>query len=113
MTNNPTSSPATAGPSNERKRIGVGIDMYVYQAERQWIFTDVGQREFLKVRDRVQRLLREAGAVSMNKAMEGSSAPDSWKTMALVDRLVELGELVELPQAECMGQHRVFIGRVR
>ena len=39
--------------------------MYDYQAERPEIFTEAGQRDFLKVRDNVQRLLDIAGAVKM------------------------------------------------
>jgi len=83
---------------------------YEYQKEREWIFTDHGQRMFLDVRDRVHHLLKQSGAVRMQEAISGVSG-DSWRQLACVDRMVELGELIELPQPSCAGQHRVFIAR--
>ena len=85
--------------------------MYEYKAERQKLFTDEGQRDFLKVRDNVKRLLAIAGAVRMQEATN-ATAGDSWFRLACVDRLVELGELSELePTASKAGQDRVFVAR--
>lgn len=80
---------------------------YDYRKEREWLFTDHGQRMFLEIRDRVNRLLKEAGAVRMQEAVSGVSG-DSWRQLACVDRMVELGELKEVPQEHCAGQHRIF-----
>ena len=81
---------------------------YVYQAEKPKLFTEEGQITFLKIRDHVVRLLRVSGAVRMLEAM--SSAPgDSWLRMACIDRMAELGEIVEIKMpGDTLGQWRVF-----
>lgn len=80
---------------------------YDYQTERDKIFTDDGNRMFLLIRDRVKYLLKQAGAVRMQEAIYGATG-DSWAMLACVDRMVELGELRELP-TNGLGQHRVFV----
>lgn len=82
--------------------------MYNYENERHKIFTEQGQREFLKVRDAAHRLLREAGAFTMFSALKDVSG-DSWLQMAYIDRLVELGEIREITNGNVAGQHRVFV----
>jgi len=82
--------------------------MYDYKKERENIFTDKGQQEFLIVRDNVKKLLDVAGAFQMIKAWEGITG-DTWKMMSYIDRLVELKEIKELENNDCTGQHRVFI----
>jgi hypothetical protein len=87
-------------------------DMYSYAELKPQLFTDDGQRLFLGIRDQVHRLLKQAGAVRMQEAMQlpgGIGAADSWTMIACVDRLVELGELREIKQDGCVGQHRVFV----
>jgi hypothetical protein len=80
---------------------------YTYEKYRANVFTEDGQKTFLHIRDRAKHLLREAGAVRVSEAIKGASG-DSWTMLACIDRMVELGELVELPR-DCWGQHRVFI----
>jgi len=81
---------------------------YSYKTERPFIFTEEGQVQFLAVRDRVQHLIKTAGAFRMDRAIEKQSG-DSWHLLACVDRLVELKEIHELtPPNSCAGQHRVF-----
>jgi len=80
---------------------------YDYVCCRSWLFTDEGQRVFLKARDHAKELLKKAGAFKMGSAMAGFSAGDTDHAMACIDRMVELGEIVELPR-ECWGQYRVF-----
>lgn len=80
---------------------------YAYADQKDRLFTDEGQRDFLAVRDHVCGLLEEAGAFRMQEAMIGSG--DSWDMLARVDRLVELGEIREIPQPNCAGQDRVFV----
>ena len=82
--------------------------MYVYDREKAWIFTDQGQRQFLRIRDRAKGLCKLAGAVTMGAAISGESG-SSWEMMACVDRLVELGELREVSERGCAGQHRLFV----
>jgi hypothetical protein len=81
---------------------------YDYKTQRAEIFTETGQVTFLKVRDRAHHLLKEAGAFRLSEVLRGVTG-DSWTQMACVDRLVELGEVVELTRDNgCWGQYRVF-----
>ena len=82
--------------------------MYVYEIEKPKIFTEEGQNMFLHIRDQVKEKIKLSGAVTMDSAISGIGG-DSWRQMACVDRLVELGEIKEIPQQDCMGQHRVFV----
>lgn len=83
---------------------------YVYEAERSKIFTEEGQRMFLAIRDRTQRLLKEAGACRVQEMITGVLG-GSWTMLACVDRMVELGEIRELTPPETPGQFRVFVSR--
>lgn len=81
---------------------------YDYQAEKARIFTEDGQKMFLSIRDRVKKLIADAGSVRMDKAISGETGC-SWQMLACVDRLVELGEIIEITQAgKVAGQHRIF-----
>jgi hypothetical protein len=82
--------------------------MYNYQTEKSKIFTEEGQTTFLKIRDKVQHLLKQSGAVMMQNAISGITG-DSWIMLACVDRLVELKEIREITQDNVIGQHRVFV----
>jgi hypothetical protein len=84
--------------------------MYNYQTQKPHILTDEGQRMFLKIRDHVSALLSKSGAVTMGKAIDGTGGGDSWDMLACVDRLVELGEIREIPQGDVPGQCRIFVG---
>lgn len=79
---------------------------YDYQIERKELFTEDGQVHFLKVRDQAKHLLKTAGAFRMDAiSMTGSS----WLTMACLDRLVELKEIVALrPAGSCWAQYQVY-----
>lgn len=79
---------------------------YDYQQQRAGLFTEAGQGKFLEIRDKVKALLETAGAFRQSEAFKGVSG-DSWENMACLDRLVELGEIVEL-RRECWAQYRVF-----
>lgn len=83
--------------------------MYNYQTEKQRIFTEDGQEMFLKIRDNVQRLIKQSGAVMMQNVIN-SVTGDSWMMLACVDRLVELKEIREITGSNVAGQHRVFVG---
>ena len=79
--------------------------VYNYEEEKEKIFTERGQRAFLRVRDHVNNLLEKAGAFRMDKAM--ICGGDAWEQMAYVDRLVELGEIREVTE-NVWGQDRIF-----
>lgn len=83
--------------------------MYTYLEQKQHLFSEEGQVAFLAVRDKAQELLKEAGAFRLQEAINGISGVGSWTLLACVDRLVELREIREIPQRDCVGQHRVFV----
>lgn len=83
---------------------------YSYEAEKSELFTDEGQRMFLKVRDRAKALLAQAGAVTCEKLMSAAGSGSSWTMLACVDRLVELGELRRVtPRVSVSTQDEVFV----
>lgn len=81
---------------------------YNYIEEKQWLFTDDGQRAFLRVRDKAKELLTTAGAFRMHELLSGCAVGDSWHGIACVDRLVELREIREVEQESCATQHRIY-----
>jgi len=82
---------------------------YSYEAERDKLFTDEGQRLFIEMRDTTFRLMEEAGAARMDKMMAGL-AGDAWTMLACADRMVEIGDIKEItPSVGVAGQHRVFV----
>jgi len=83
--------------------------MYKYSELRPRLFTDEGQKMFLAIRDNTHHLLKLAGAVRMQEAMKASGSGSTWDMLACVDRMVELGELREITEADTPGQHRVFV----
>jgi hypothetical protein len=80
---------------------------YSYRDEKSRIFTEEGQVRFLRVRDRAKHLLKKAGAIKMFPLLDCISG-DTWEMMAYVDRLVELGEIREVPTSVAE-QDRVFV----
>lgn len=80
---------------------------YNYATERHTVFTDAGQRQFLGIRDRSKSLLKTAGAFRLQEVIAGETG-DSWRMLACVDRLVELGEIVEITTPGVPGQFRIF-----
>ena len=84
--------------------------MYNYSKLKEELFTDLGQRTFLKVRDRVFRLLEKSGAITMHMAIINVGFGNQWFQMACVDRMVELKEIIEIEQAgKVASQNRIFI----
>ncbi len=84
---------------------------YDYKVQRSFVFTEEGQLTFLKIRDKAQLLLKQSEAATSGAIMSGCCG-DTWNILACVDRLVEIGELVEIPNPiSKAGQHRIFIAR--
>ena len=82
---------------------------YSYATEKNKLFTEENQGMFLSVRDRACRLTSQSGAATMGKLISGETG-DCWTMMACVDRLVELGELFEVPNTVyTCGQDRLFV----
>jgi len=81
--------------------------MYNYETEKKNIFTESGQVMFLQIRDNVNELVTQAGAVRLQEATSQVTG-DYWRMMACLDRMVELGELREVTGPDVAGQHRIF-----
>ena len=83
--------------------------MYNYEIEKNRLFTDEGQKYFLKVRENVFKLIAKAGAVRFSEAVEDISCPgNSFIMHAAIDRMVELGEIEEVTQ-NVVGQNEVYV----
>lgn len=84
--------------------------MYSYAVERPFCFTEEGQLKLLAVRDKAFELLRQGGAVEASVLLGAAGSGESWQHMVVVDRLVEIGELREIPNPfSSAWQHRVFV----
>lgn len=81
--------------------------MYNYEDKKESLFTDEGQRVFLKVRDTVNKHLQQSGAVRLQEAISTTSG-DSWRRIACLDRMVELGEVREVTSLNTASQYRIF-----
>ena len=85
---------------------------YKYEDYRHVVFTDIGQRNFISVRDFALKCWSEAGAVTAGKLLRcvHSTTGDGWSDMAIVDRLIEIGDsLCFEPYPTCPWQNRVFL----
>lgn len=83
---------------------------YNYLDQHKVVFTEEGQRLFLKIRDRAKELIDIAGC-AMRGNIISECTGDIWDMLACVDRLVELGELQEVRQDHTSpAQHRIFVG---
>lgn len=81
---------------------------YNYKTEKQWLFTNEGMTCFTRGRDKALELQRIAGAWNGIKALRDCGAEDTFKMMAILDYMVEMGDVEELTPGNAMGQHRVF-----
>lgn len=80
---------------------------YKYKDQRDRLFTDDGQKDFLRTRDDANILLAKAGAFRADKVWQVNTG-DNWLVWACLDRMVELDELKELTPPETLDQYRVF-----
>lgn len=81
---------------------------YDYKTQRANVFTEEGQTMFLKIRDTTKALIASAGVARCDKMTAGNSG-NVWDMLACVDRLLELGEIREIPNTlSTAGQHRIF-----
>lgn len=82
---------------------------YSYATQRSRVFTEDGVTMLLKIRDTTKELIKKAGVARCDKMMAGCTG-DSWDMLACIDRLVEMGDIHEIPNTMSgAGQHRVFI----
>jgi hypothetical protein len=86
--------------------------MYKYEENNKFLFTDKGQRDFVKVRDSAFRLLKISGAFTTMAPFEtaGEVFLDSWEMLACIDRMVEIGDIREVTdRSKVSAQDRVFV----
>ena len=88
-------------------RKGRDVMSYSYSEERPKLFSEKGSMLYIAIRDRVNRLLKEAGAVRMAEATQDFTG-DGWLMMACLDRMVEMGEIKEVTDDDVFGQDRIF-----
>ncbi len=67
--------------------------MYDYETEKAWVLTDEGAREFTKARDTFLQKTKETHAARAGLIFACTQAGDTWRSMALLDRMVELGDI--------------------
>ena len=82
------------------------MSRYNYEILKNVILTDQGQRRFLRVRDKIEKIMKKTGAFRMGYIV--SFDTNSWFSLACVERMVEIGELSEVGHFE-FTQHRVFV----
>lgn len=81
---------------------------YNYATQRSRIFTEDGTTMLLKIRDQTKALIAKAGVARSDKMMAGCTG-DVWDMLACIDRLVEMGEILEVANTlSRAGQHRIF-----
>lgn len=83
--------------------------MYNYHNERDWLFTEKGSRCVAKAQEHAGELLKKSGAFMAFSALRDVPYDDTWKALAILDRLVELGFIKEVTPRDCRGQDRVFV----
>lgn len=82
---------------------------YEYSEQKPYVFTDQGSRDVIRVFRFADGCFKFSGAATAGVLMNKAETSSSWEKMACVDRLVEMGEIREIPQAGCFWQHRVFV----
>lgn len=81
---------------------------YSYETQKHKIFTEDGLSMLLKIRDQTQALIAKAGVARCDKMIAGCSG-EVWDMLACIDRLVEMGDIQEIPNTlSIAGQHRIF-----
>lgn len=83
--------------------------MYDYQALKPFLLTDEGQKALISSILVVKVLCTSTGNVQMETFI--SYLPYNlgvWQKIAVIERLVELGYLIEIPTATEFTQHRMF-----
>ncbi len=80
--------------------------MYKYEEQKASIFTESGARILIEMRDKIKAALQSTGAFTIEKVMVTG---DAWIMFAVVDYLVEIGEIHEIKQERCAMQWRVFV----
>lgn len=81
---------------------------YSYRKLRPTVFTEDGTVALLKAKRIIERAIKAADCVAMGMLL--TTRGNTWESMAIVDYLVEIGEIQEIRQERTpAGQHRIFV----
>jgi len=69
--------------------------MYKYEDYRPFLFSEEGQVVFLKKRDIIKDMLNKSKYVDLEDIVRNTSG-SNFETIACVDRMLELNEIVEM-----------------
>lgn len=81
---------------------------FINSIKKNKIFTEEGQVKISCMHDHIQKLFKTSGAFNIHSAFK-CNLSNTWLMMACIDRLVELGEIIEIKQEGVAGQNRVFV----
>lgn len=86
---------------------------YSYSREREKLFTEDGSRDFVVGRDLAFAMLKETGAFRqaefIGRLCTALGAVDTWFVQTVLDRMIELKELVALrPEGSCWAQFQIY-----
>lgn len=82
--------------------------MYKYEDEKKEVFTELGAKAFMAIKDNIERVTKVSGGIiTMWACMSGISL-DTWTAMACVDFIAEIGLIREVKYGPCAGQYRIF-----
>ena len=82
---------------------------YDYQAEKPNVFTEDGQKMFLRIRDWLNTALTETGAARVTEIIRHAGSGGSFTMLACIDRLVELKEIQYACTCNHTGPHSFCI----
>lgn len=84
--------------------------MYSYDAVKPLLFRDEAvQRAIIQTRDNVLRMINETGAVRGYAAFQGVDIIDSYIKAAIMDRIVELGDIIPVGDKHTEPEDRIYI----
>jgi hypothetical protein len=89
--------------------ISYDSDHYKYSEIKPALFLEKNQKGFLNIRERVLEMLKYAGAVQSVAVANQHFMGNTYGVYAVLDRMVELGEVVEIPQQKVNVGDRVFV----
>lgn len=81
---------------------------YRFEDFRGWLGSGEAQLSVRNARAKAAQAFEVAGVVQHGKLSEAAGCSDSWKGSAVVDLLVEAGELREVTSGDTVTQLRVF-----
>lgn len=83
--------------------------MYQYEVEKKSLLSVDGIRLVLQVKANADRLIGEAGCATIGSVL-GNITGDTWKQLAAIDLLVEIGHLQYVDRRDFhLGQHRILV----